>query len=84
MNCVSDLKRIQVNMSRELRDALRSLAGELNIALDTDEIGTGSAAAGILEVLVANPDLMRQLKKRVLDAQSKKRRPPRSGEDEAA
>ena len=55
-----DSKRIQVNMSRKLRDLLRDWAAEVSKER-AEEVGTGSIAGELLERLAQNPELVHQL-----------------------
>lgn len=51
-----EAKRVQVSMSKELRDLLRDWAAEMSKAKDED-FGTGTVAALLLEKITARPDL---------------------------
>lgn len=55
-----ETKRVQVAMSRALRDMLRDWAAELAKERD-EEIGTGTVAAELLEKIAKRPELVHQL-----------------------
>lgn len=55
-----EAKRVQVPMSRKVRDMLRDWAAELSKDRD-EEIGTGTVAGELLEKVMANPDLVHRL-----------------------
>ena len=53
-------KRVQVNMSKKLRDSMRDWAAEMAKATD-EEVGIGTVSAQLLEELAKHPDLIQQL-----------------------
>lgn len=55
-----DMKRMQVPMSRKLRDLLRDWAAELSKAKD-EEVGVGAAASKLLDGLMTRPELVQEL-----------------------
>lgn len=57
---MSEEKRVQVTMSKELRNALRDWAAEVSKAND-EEVGLGSLSGQLLEELSKHPELIQQL-----------------------